>query len=201
MPAIIEISPQSLAIDAATNVVKREEYTYVLDAEAIIAQAKAQARSIIAEAEDAKKQACDDGYQQGFAAAQQTQVQALTQTLAKCQEFFLSRQQDIATLVIDVSRKIIGEIDSNTRLHQLVAQALSHYSNVQHVTLCIAPQQFAVFSERLGELRKAFPSVSQLELKEDERVDVGSCLMETPIGVLNINLDAQLAAVESALLQ
>ena len=199
MSAFIKLIPQDLVIDAAANIVKREQYSVLLDAQALTAQAQIRAEQIIADAEAAKQQAYEDGYNQGVAAAEKTQAQAVLATLKMCQDFMSARQQALCDLVGSVTNKLLGNIDRDSLIISLVEQALSTYHHAQRVTLYVAPSQFSELSKRINQVSKTSSALSQLEIKEDERVEVGACLMETPIGVLNIRLDAQLAALENGL--
>lgn len=199
MLTFVEINPQNMAIDAGTKVIKREEYNSFLDHQSIIQLAENKAKEIVAQAECSKQQGYEEGYKAGLQAAQQEQSEILLKTLKECQDYLYERQEDIVDLVVKITRKLIGEMDDDTRVLKLIEQALSKYYNAHKATLHVSPSQVALVSQQLSSLRKQFPGISQLEFTEDERVEKGSCLLETPIGILNTDLEAQLSAIESSL--
>ncbi|GLS24696.1 type III secretion system stator protein SctL [Marinibactrum halimedae] len=199
MSAAIKITPQKLTIDASTKIVKRSEYQYFLEGEAIVAEAKEKAKQIVKDAEREKQKACEEGYRKGFEAVQSEQAEIVLTTLKQAQKFLESRADNIANLVIEVSRKLLGEMEQEALVLKLVEQALNTQYNVQKVILRVAPQQYSVFSERVKAIRSQYSGINQLDVKEDDRVNVGSCLMETPMGILTIDLESQLNAIERSL--
>lgn len=195
----IEINKTPLTLDRSKRVIKREQYCHYLNAQAIIAQAQQQAKEIVASAERAKQQARDEGYNAGYDAAMQDQSETLLTTLTMCQKFMTSRQNDMAELVMEVSRKLFGDLDIDTRVIKLIQQALTSHYGAHNILLRVAPIQVLLVQKKLKDFSKQFPGGGQLDVIEDERVEPGTSLLETPIGVLNASLETQLTAIENSL--
>jgi len=199
MRRITEIENLSSISVTDTKVIKREEYSVHLDARAIIDDAQERAEQIVAEAQQAKQIAYDEGYQEGFESGKKEQSDVLIKTHMMCREFMESRQEDIVDLVIAIAHKLLGDLDRDDVVMGLVERALAAHHNAHTMTLRVAPQQYALVNDQLGNLMKKFSGGGQVEVSEDNRVEPGDCLLETSIGVLNASLDTQLSAVENSL--
>lgn len=200
MPKFIKIAPQDVALAPGTRVVRREEYSHWLDAQALLKQAQQRAEAIIASACDAKQQACEAGYAQGYRDGQQAQSEALLNTLQQCQAFMAARQGDVLQLALQVCEKLFAELDCQARLTALIQQALQTYSHLPQVVLHLAPEELdALKSQLLSSAAPANLALQQLQFKAAGDVAPGSCRLDTPAGSLTLDVALQFAAIKNAL--
>lgn len=195
----VSLKPERISLNANTHIVKRAEYQHYLHGQAIIADAREEAEAIIQSAEAAREQERQIGFQEGVNAGKQAQSEAMLETLQLCERFMLDSQQDIADMVMQVTRKVLSNFDNEALVLQMTQQALALNHNARKVILHISPEQVTYVNARLGQLMKDFPDIGEIDVMADERIEPGGCLLETSIGLLDATLDNQLAAIASSM--
>ncbi|WP_226648306.1 type III secretion system stator protein SctL [Microbulbifer variabilis] len=199
MRSFVEIVPDSICIHADQKIIKKEDYAIYLKSQDILARAEASASEIIANSEASVKAGYDQGYRDGFEAAHSEQSEAMLSTLQLCRKFLDSQQDEILQLVKLVLQKFLGDLDNDTQLIKLIESSVAVYYNVETARLLVAPAQFEQAKQKIIELLKEYPTLANFEVVSDEKVALGSCILETPIGILNLSLESQLSVIQRSL--
>ncbi|WP_444917382.1 type III secretion system stator protein SctL [Microbulbifer sp. JMSA003] len=199
MGNFVEIVPQAVALSPESKVVKLNEYNTYLQAQDILALAEADAAEIVAGSKASIKEGYDQGYADGVQAGLSDQSEALLTTLQLCQQFLKGQQQEVVSLVKVILQKLIGEIETDTQLLKQIERAVSIHYNVDSAKLFVSPCQYRPASEKIAELLADYPTLKNFEVVSDDKVAPGSCILETPIGILNLSLEAQLSAIERSI--
>jgi len=194
-----EITTDKLQLSSHVKVLKAKEYNRYLQAQELVDAAEKKAADIIKQAEQTYQQQKELGYQEGLKQAKQLQSKLMLDTIAQCQRYYKNNEQQLAQLVVQAVRQLIGEFDNVELALNMTRQAMLSISNQRQVTLHIAPSQVDKVKARLGKVMKQFPEVSYAEVVADERVEEGGCLLETKVGVIDATLENQLCVVEEAI--
>ena len=106
---------------------------------------------------------------------------------------------DQAEEVCGQIRKVIGELDASELIVRVVRNALTTVRNQQRVTIRVAPADEKAVSEALAAMIQTAPGgVGFLDVRADARLERGSCLLESELGVVDASLETQLKALENA---
>jgi len=194
-----EITTDKLQLSSHVKVLKAKEYNRYLQAQELVDAAEKKAADIIKQAEQTYQQQKELGYQEGLKQAKQLQSKLMLDTINQCQSYYKNNEQQLAQLVVQAVRQLIGEFDNVELALNMTRQAMLSISNQRQVTLHIAPSQVDKVKARLGKVMKQFPEVSYAEVVADERVEEGGCLLETKVGVIDATLENQLCVVEEAI--
>lgn len=181
------------------TIVKGREYDAALEAERILADARASAESTRRQAESEyerqKKQGYDDGWQQ----AQKVAAERMMTTVAEANTYFSAIEERVVAVVRKALRKIVGEVEQDELLVQVVRHALSWARSQSRVTLRVCSAQAPRLRQRAEEIRRSYPVITILDVVADDRLGPLDCVLETEIGTVNAGIDVQLAAIEAAM--
>ncbi len=179
------------------------------------ATAKAQARTeqLLAAAQDEarliKEQAFSDGFEQGKQQATQQLQRGLNDIAAlldriddKQRQIIDETEGGIRLLVVDIVRKMIGKVlkEDDKALIGIVERALSSYKNTDWVKITVSgtDAQTSCITDKnmLAELLDLSGSI-EVDIIPDAAT--GLCVVETPDGIADASLEAQLSNLKDIL--
>ncbi|MCF0253242.1 MAG: HrpE/YscL family type III secretion apparatus protein [Duodenibacillus sp.] len=176
------------------KVVKAAECSSAYEATAIIDAARQRAADIEARAEADYQVRFDAGYADGLEAGKMENAEKMMETVLASVEFIENIEKTVVSVVTQSIRKIIGELDDETRIKSIVSQALTNVRGQQQVTVRVCPSDEPYVAKALA----AMTSGSFLKIVADGRLDKNSCILESDLGVIDASLETQLKALEHA---
>lgn len=193
------IAVQCDSLPIGPTVVKQEQYEAALQADQILARARAEAeeirRNAIEEYERQKKQGYADGMDQANAESAQRMLGNVAETVA----YFGSIETRFVEVICKSLRKILGDFNEQELVVRVARNALQWARNQSRVTLRVAPSQAEQLRGRVDDLLKNYPAIDVLDISADEHMQPSDCVLETEIGSVDASIDVQLEAIEKAL--
>ena len=176
------------------KVLKAADVDTLHDAASLIAAAKAHAAEIEKKAEAVYEERFQQGYEDGVEAGKMENAEKMMETVLAAVEFIESIENTVVSVVNQSIRKIIGELDDETRIKRIVGTALNTVRGQQRVTVRVNPAEEPTVSKALA----AMTSGSYLTVVADPRLGPDSCILESELGVVDASLETQLKALEHA---
>lgn len=180
-------------------VIHQEELAVCREAVALLEQARKRKEEILQEAqqefERQKKAGLEQGLQEGRQAATVHHVKTVLASL----EYYEQSRAQIITLVVSCLRHLVMDLPAEERIYQLVGQALDALKQQTRLILQIHPKDKDVVETAITKLQALMPSGSTIEVRLHEELPPGSCVLESPLGLVDASLESQLAILESAL--
>jgi flagellar biosynthesis/type III secretory pathway protein FliH len=181
------------------SVLKAADALKLADAERVLLAAKEiEARS----KEDAAKEAelqRQDGYRKGL---QEGLLEARLhnlETVAATSKMISGLHHQICDVVTTCLRTLLKDMPPAQRIEQAATLALETVNLQQTVVLCVNPAELreaVPVSQKLSELMSGG---ARVECRGREDVELGDCLLETPMGIIRCALEYQLALINKAL--
>jgi type III secretion protein L len=196
--AAILIDKGKLA-SAATPVVKKQEFSALLEARDIIAQAHRYGETLKAQMHEQVEAARRAGYEAGLKEARTDFSGTVVSTVAEMETAFARLELRIVNTVMGALQQILGRIDDRTLMEQLVRRVLSQSRQGKQLRLRVAAGQFDEVNRWLSELIKEFPDIEFVDVLKDATATPGTCVLESEFGAIDASLDVQLAAVRRGL--
>ncbi len=190
---------EKLKIEPGRKVIKAAELETVLDAQAILDAARAEAQRIVDGAQAEFERQSKAGYEDGMTAGRMEIAERMIDSVAKTVNYVSSLERSVVDLVMKAMRKILGEMPDRERVVQVVRSALAVARTQRNVTVRVNPEEAEHVREQLAQITKPYPGVHFLEVAADVRLAKGSCLLESEVGVVDASLDVQLKAIENSL--
>ena len=181
------------------GVIKAHEYTAILDAEAIIADAQERAAQIRREAEEEFEKRRQEGFDAGMVEGQMEISEKMMDTIAASVDYLSSLESSVVDIVTKSLRKILGDLSPTDRITSVVQNALAMARTQSKVTVRVSPADLESVRSRLDEITTPYPTITFVDVVSDSRLESGGCILETAIGVVDAGVETQLKAIESAL--
>lgn len=195
MDTLFRLKQKDLPSPAAgVKVVPAEDAAELARAGELIAAAQAQAKAILEKAEADYQARYEAGYADGIEMGRMENAEKMMETVLASVEFIENIENTVVSVVSQSVRKIIGELDDETRIRLIVHTALNNVRGQQKVTVRVSPKDEPVVSASLA----AMTSGSYLTVVADTRLAPESCILESDLGVVDASLKTQLAALEHA---
>lgn len=182
------------------KIIPHEEYASLLNIQELtqlaIEDVENYKKEVKEECELIKKQAYEDGYQQGLQILHEKIILLENET----RELRVEIQQQILPLVLKAAKKIVGE---QIKLHpetiisiieQIIKPVITHH----HIKLYLNKDDKAIIDQEKAEIKKLFERLESFTLEENNSLESGSCIIETENGIINASLENQWRAMEAA---
>jgi len=110
-------------------------------------------------------------------------------------------ERELLELALGVARKIVHEeVSARPEIWLgLIRAAVRRIVDRERITIRVPPRLLAFLRDRLPDLRASLDAVKEIDLVEDAGLPDAGCVIESRFGEVNLGIDAQLAAVEQAL--
>lgn len=183
------------------KVIRARDYQAYLDAEALLAAARAEADRIVAAAREEFTAQQQLGYQQGLIEGRMEMAERMIDSVSRSVDYFSTMEGQIVEIVMKALRKILGEMDLRDRTVSTVRNALSLARHQSKVHVRVHPTEVQVVQERIQEITRPYPGVQFLDVVADARLDPGGCILESDVGVVDASIEVQLKAIEKSLVK
>lgn len=191
------LHPQTLAQpDPASLVLSPEEVRAHQDAQQLLAEARAEADRIRAEAIKAFEEQRQLGYEDGLMNARMEESERLIENATRTVDYFAAIEQRIVSLVMNAVRKIMADFDDSTRVLAVVQSGLSVMRNQKQLTLRLAPEHLDEVRNRAQQLLERFPGVGMMDIVADPRLKGDAAILESEMGVVEASVELQIKAIE-----
>lgn len=186
----------------------------------IIEEAKSQAKEILdkakSEAEDYKKEAFQRGFAEGEDKAKREieerynlifenellQLKRIIEVFRNSyQETIKQAEQALVKLALDIAEKIIKEEATKNKeiVLRMVKEGLCRVLDRAKLVLHIHPEELNFVEKNKQKLLATLEGIEDFEIRQDTRVDIGGCIIETESGSVEVRLDKQIKEIRKAL--
>ncbi|HTT11058.1 MAG TPA: FliH/SctL family protein [Burkholderiaceae bacterium] len=159
-----------------------------------------EARRIAAAAEDARVKGYVQGREEGALEAREELAATLTEFAGRGEAERMRVRDEIATLALQVVRKLLGQLPAEGVLAALAETAAREMLPTQTLTLIVHPDQCDAVRARLA-ASAAAPAdapTPRFDVQPDPDCRPGVCRIETEHGTVDASLEAQLARLAKA---
>jgi len=196
---MIRLDLAKLAIIPDDGVLKADDHRAYIDAETMLAAARADAERIRAEAEAEFRRQSERGYAEGLRKGQCECAEQMLQVVSRGVQFLRGLEETVASLVMLALEQMLGAMDDRELLMKVVHKALSVVRERGRVTIRVRPDQVSYVEEQLGAGASGGDS-RVIEVVPDPLLGRSDCILETELGVIDASLDVQLDAIRKTLL-
>ena len=197
MAFILRAGSRIIRPDPGRKVIKAADYGSLRKADAIIADAEARAKEIVASAQKAYDAEKARGYEDGRDEARIEAAERMIETTSRTIDYFSKIEGQMVELVLGAVRKIFDDFDDEKRVMMVVKSALAAVRNQKQMTLRIPPQHVETVRKHVNELLAAYPGVGYLDIAADPRLAGDACILESEIGIVEASITGQIGALKN----
>lgn len=194
------LTPRKLAatLDPAARVLRAGDLAVLVQAQAVLDNAHAQADAILAGAQAAFEAERQRGYEDGKQEALLDQAEKMIETVGRTVDYFAGVENEMVDLVMAAVRKVVDGFDDQEKVMVVVRNALAVVRNQKQMTLRLHPDEIEIVRGRINDILAAYPGVGYLDLLADARLGRGACILESEIGMVEASLEGQIEALRGA---
>lgn len=195
-----------------------------VQADEILAEARRQADSIIEKAENQaemlkqqifeqfRSQGYEQGYRDGYADGMKAGQEQYDDMLAQAKQMLVEAQQEkikamqeaeseMVDLAIEIAAQVLEhELSTNREtVVYLVQKALKKCYQNNGITVRVRDEDYGTLIEHLKEFTSAKGEKANITVLKDNSIALGTCLVETPTGVIDASIDTQIDKIKAEL--
>ena len=183
------------------KIIPQEVVGATKEARHILNEAEQEAQRIIEEANEAAEQTHQKGYEEGRQQALAQFTQQTTEALLKVEAMALELEPQYIGLIRTCVEKII---DGELRLHPdaivgVVRNALRDARQQREIMVRVHPSDAEALQKNKARLLEMLARAQTIEIRPDESVRRGGCVVVTELGQIDASLERQLEALGVAL--
>jgi type III secretion protein L len=158
-------------------------------------------REAAAKTEENARSAYDAAHEKGFAegqAAGAIEANQIVRETTLAVDRYLSRLDiEISTLVLNIVRRLIGEIDVADLVAYAVTQAMTEFRQEKNIRIAVHPAAADRVSSALAAL--ALDDQPAVTVEPDPALDKGACILVSDVAVVDASIEVQLRKLEAGL--
>ncbi len=201
MLSFVRLEDQQLNLGDTNKVIRAEQYRCYKTGVDIKNDALKEKSNIIQSAKQHFEQEKQRGFKEGQEQATKELAEKMLEVSAQYPLYLKNIEQQVVDLVITTVNQVIDGLDDHNRVLGLVRSALKKMNQQKQVILKVAPENLDNINNSLAELLAAHPNIESIEVKADTCFGSNQCRLETPVGVLDANINQQLDILEQVLVQ
>jgi type III secretion protein L len=198
--ATIAIDRQRL-VRAEGAVILREQFSAMLSAQDLVAEAERYAKALHAQADSERAAARARGHAQGLEEARSEFSASVVEATARIESAYIGLEARIVNTVMDALQRILDQTGDAERMRSMIRRALAEVNHDKPVRLHVAAADYELAQRELTALRREFPRVDVIELLKHAQAGPGTCVLESEYGRVDASLETQLAAVRLGLIK
>lgn len=181
------------------KIVKAADLRLLREAANVLEKAREHAAGVNASLERVEEEARSRGEARGLEEGRREAAVQHWKTILSTVSYLRGIEESLVRTVTDSLRRIVMEIPPQERIVQLVGRALQDLSAVQKVVVNVHPDDVRVVTSEVNAMETSLPAGVFIEVRQRPDLSPGNCLLETPLGVVDASLEAQLQAMHESL--
>lgn len=188
---------------ANTTGIKKEVYDASLEARQILERARIDAEMLVAQAKADRKSVAEEAKETGYAAGLAQWNEILVEAWQRRDQYLDQNESELVRLAVAAAKRIIGEeIRSNpSAILNTVREVVRSAGRQRGLTIQVNPAQESIVAAQTENLRILSHGAPDLTISGNASVEEGGCIVETDIGRIDARLSTQLTALEQALMR
>lgn len=113
---------------------------------------------------------------------------------------FRDAEEKIVDLVLQISRKVIGEqvIENRDAILSIVKKALNRCPFSSKLMMRVAPEDYDIVVSSRDKLYREAEGISEMEILMENSLTPGSCVLETEAGYIDASMETQINRIEKS---
>jgi len=179
-----------------------EVYDARSQAAKIIQEAEREAQELRSRAQQDFQRSLDEGRKQGYEAGTVEAAQLLAEARALREKLIRETEPQLIKLALKVAEKIIGhELDHNKdEIAQIVGNALETVRQQRDIIVRVHPTDLKNLEAAKPQLIARLGRAKDIDLRGDQGIKRGGCIIDTEIGTIDAQLETQLEQITNILL-
>jgi type III secretion protein L len=198
-PVVTVLKPDNLVLPPNTQVVKAAEYGLLEAAQNAKLAAEQQAARIVESAVEVREQARAEGLRAGRDAAKEEVLAVSAQLNNTMQSWIAQVEPHLIELITKCVKEVVSTTDRSAMIQESVDRGLSELANANEIKVKVNAAQVETVRPILSGLAEKHGLRATVRLEADPMLKEGDCIVESPMGVVDLRIDTQLQLINNTL--
>jgi type III secretion protein L len=181
----------------ALRILRAEQADLWIDGYAFVQAAEAHAVSIRQDSEQWLQSARQAGFESARLQGAEEVSLLLARTAQQVDAWLGGLEASLADLALGIAREVLDDMDDAERILRCTRKALGAFRQDQALTLWVPPADARAVRERLHAGLDQLPAIV---VESDDQLQPGQARLSSPVGSVELGLDAQLTNLRRSLL-
>lgn len=197
--AVVVTAGPAVGLAAGTQRLKAGEYAALVAATDALEQARAAADDIVQRAQAVREEARRAGLEAGRAEARQELLGSIVGLQAQLARWVGETEPRLAAVALRCVQEIVRSADLSALVRESLDRALAEMSAAQDIRIQVHASQVEEVRAQLAELMQRHALRGTLRVEPSMALAPGDCIVESPLGVVDLRVESQLRFVQQTL--
>ena len=199
MARLARILGDSITPLSGGRVLKSADYERLEEGESLLEDLAREQRRAKQEAARSFEEQKERGYEEGLARSEEARAAQAFETVARAIDYFESMEDDMVSLLESALDKIADDLDKDKLVRQVITRALRDYRTLPQITIHISRKQEQALHKDIERLAQEARLAGLVKVSVNSRLEEGACLLESPLGTVELGISSQIASLKSTL--
>lgn len=198
-PVVVVLRPDRPGVAAGVQRLRAADYAQLVQATEALDRAQQEAAGIVGRADAVREQAQQEGLLLGRQQARGELVLAVGSLQAQLQRWVQETEPQLVAMVLRCVREVVKGVDAETLVRGSIGRALGEMTTATEIRIQVHESHVAGLREEVESLLAEHDLRGVLRVDASTLLRPGDCIVESPLGVVDLRVDSQLKFVEQTL--
>jgi flagellar biosynthesis/type III secretory pathway protein FliH len=195
----VELSVERPSVAPGTQRLRALDYTRLVQATHMLESAEHQAGEIVGQAETVRDQAYAQGLAEGRQAARQELLEAVAALQSTLQQWVSQTEPQLVAMVLRCVHEVVRGSDPDILVRGSIDRALAEMNAASEIRIKVHESHLATLRAEAEDLVQRFDLRGVLRVESSPSLRPGDCIVESPLGTVDLRVDSQLKFVDQTL--
>lgn len=198
-PLVVELRAERPGIAPGAQRLRADDYARLVQVSQMLESAERQAADTVGRAEAVREQARLEGLKEGRAAARRELITAVGEMLATQQLWVTQTEPKLVAMVLRCVREVVKGTEPEVLVRSSIGRALAEMSAVSEIRIKVHESHVAKLRLEVDEMIRQYDLRGMVRVEGLPALMPGDCIVESPIGSVDLRVESQLKFVEQTL--
>lgn len=198
-PLVVVLRADRPLLAPGVQRLRAADHAHLVQAHEALASAEQQAADIVGRAEGVRDQARLEGLAQGRAAARSDLLAAVGDMQATLQGWVQQTEPQLVAMVLRCVREVVKDTDPEALVRGSIGRALTEMTAAPEIRVQVHDSHVAGLRAELDDLAARHDLRGTLRVEAAPLLKPGDCIVESPLGTVDLRVESQLKFVHQTL--
>jgi type III secretion protein L len=198
-PVAVVLNPEKICLAPGVRRISASQFSALVDAHEALEVARSQAETIVNQADQVRDQARQDGMNQGRAQARAELVSCVAALRGSVGNWVQNTEPKLVEIVQRCVRDVIKSVDTDQLVRDSIHRALSEMTTAQDIRVQVHESQVDGLRTQVEGFIDKHALRGVVRFEASMALKPGDCIVESPMGVVDLRVESQLKFVNQTL--
>lgn len=198
-PVAVVLKEGAIGTAPGVRRIKSVDYVRLVSSAQALDEAQSQAQALVRQAETVLEEARQSGLQLGRAQAREELLSSVADLRATLARWVRQTEPRLADIALRCVQEIVRSADKSALVQDSVHRALAEMSAAQDIRIQVHADQVEELRAQMSEFMERHALRGAVRVEAAMALKPGDCIVESPLGVVDLRVESQLRFVQQTL--